>query len=331
MEIGVVVLNYNGWQDTIACVESVLASSEPPVWVIIVDNSSTNDSIRWLRHWAAGNLEFALSELGAPSSYPKPLALLDIVTEEAPNSFPGGVVLLRRSRNDGYAAGNNAGIRLLMRWGADAVWILNNDTIVDRDALGAMARRLFSKARPGLCGSLLRYTEGEKLVQCRAGGYLNKWTALSSLDGNMEDVAVALSIDPAIVEQRINYICGASVMASRAFIEQVGLMDESYFLYCEERDWACRANGRFDFAYAPDALVYHKEGGSTDFSHNKFKLRPILSLIRSRLLLTAKHNPIGLPIACFSIIYAALRMVWRRLVRRSAATKKAVATTSLER
>lgn len=84
----------------------------------------------------------------------------------------GSVVLLQQRQNAGYAAGNNAGMRLLMRCGADAIWILNNDTVVDKRALSAMQKRLFFKARPGLCGSLVLYF-GTDVVQCRAGGKTN--------------------------------------------------------------------------------------------------------------------------------------------------------------
>lgn len=311
--IGVIILSYNGWQDTIACMESVLASNDSPTWVIIVDNASTNDSVRWLRHWAAGNMEFALPELGAPASCPKPLPLVEISNGAAPDVPPGSIILLHNSENKGYAAGNNAGIRLLMQWGADAVWILNNDTVVDKGALGAMRDRLFSKQRPGLCGSLIRYMESADLVQCRGGGFTNKWTGLSVLDGNKEDITAALLVNPDAVEQRINFIYGASVMASRAFIEQVGLLDERYFLYCEEQDWAYSSGGKFDFAYAPDALVHHKEGGSTGFSYKKFNARFLWHLTRSRLLLTWKHTPSALPTVCLSIVFAAMRMVWRRI------------------
>lgn len=316
MRIGIVILNYNGWQDTLACTESVLASADVPSWVIVVDNASTNDSVRWLRHWAAGNMEFALQELGAPSSCPKPLLLTEIVNGDVPNMPPldrPRVVLLRNAKNKGYAAGNNAGIRLLMQWGADAVWILNNDTVVDKKALGAMRDRLFAKQHPGLCGSLVRYMESDNLVQCRGGGFTNKWTGLSVLDGNKENVTAALLVKADTVEQRINFIYGASVMASRAFIEQVGLLDERYFLYCEEQDWAYSSGGKFDFAYAPDALVQHKEGGSTGFSYKKFNARFLYHLTRSRLLLTWKHSPTALPTVCLSIVFAALRMLYRRI------------------
>ena len=313
--IGVVILNYNGWQDTIACAESVLASAEPPSWLVVVDNASPNDSVRWLRHWAAGRMDFALPELGVPIPCPKPLPLSELDENAAHHAAPAPLTLLRRHRNAGYAAGNNAGIRLLMAWGADAVWILNNDTIVDANCLGAMRRRLFAKARPGLCGSLVCYQDSG-LVQCRAGGRTNRWTGLSVLDGGREDVARARRADAAQVENRLNFIYGASVMASRDFIQQVGLMDERYFLYCEEQDWAYSARGRFDFAYAPDALVWHKEGASTGFSHASFNARRLFSLTKSRLRLTAKHLPLALPSVCLSIAFAALRMAWRRLERR---------------
>ena len=312
--IGVVILNYNGWQDTIACAESVLDSVVPPSWLVVVDNASPDDSVRWLRHWAAGRMDFVLPELGVPKPCPKPLSLLELDEEAVCHAAPAPLVLLRRHNNAGYAAGNNAGIRLLMTWGADAVWILNNDTIVDVNALGAMARRLFAKERPGLCGSLICYRDSG-LVQCRAGGRTNKWTGLSVLDGGGEDVTQAKRTDAAQVEGRLNFIYGASVMVSRDFIEQVGLMDERYFLYCEEQDWAYSARGRFDFAYASDALVWHKEGASTGFSHSSFNARRLLSLTKSRLRLTAKHLPLALPLVCLSIVYAAARMAWRRLGR----------------
>jgi GT2 family glycosyltransferase len=103
-------------------------------------------------------------------------------------------------------------------------------------------------------------------------------------------------------------------MASRDFIETVGLMDERYFLYSEEQDWAYSAKGQFDFAYAPDAVLYHKEGATTGFSSRKTNLRSLYHLTRSRVLLTAKHAPWALPTVCASIVFAALRMAWRRVV-----------------
>ena len=313
MKIGVVILHFNNWQDTVLCAESVLSSIERPTWVVIVDNASPNDSVAQLMRWAEGNLDACLLDWGAKTIIPKPFSLLSIEDNSlAPQ--PGGVCLLCNDVNRGYAAGNNAGIRTLMRWGADAVWILNNDTIVDECALGAMRERLFSKARPGLCGSRVHYMNSG-LVQCRGGGRTNPWTGLSYLNGYCFSTEKALQDSVAAVEQQINFIYGASVMASRAFIEKVGLMDERYFLYCEEQDWAYSANGAFDLAYAPDAIVYHKEGSSTGFSFNKVNIKALWYMTRSRILLTVKHKPWAIPTVGLSIAFAALRMAWRRVLR----------------
>jgi len=318
-----VILNYNNWQDTLACAESVLASEERPAWMILVDNASNNDSLRWIRHWAKGNLEFVLPELGVKAASAKPLQLTEYFgNDEWLEATQGKVFLIRNAINRGYAAGNNVGISLALALGADAVWILNNDTLVDKKALGCMRDRLFSQKRSGLCGPLIQYMDNSGLVQCRAGGVTNKWTGLSVLDGNKMDIQMACFEDPKAIEQRINFIYGASVMASREFIETVGMMDESYFLYCEEQDWACRANNRFDLVYAPRALVYHKEGGSTGFSHQKFCSRSLWHLVRSRLILTWKHTPYAIPTVCLCIVYAGFRMAIRRMLLKLVAQDK---------
>lgn len=114
-------------------------------------------------------MEFVPQELGALSSKTNPLTLIDIDNNDTSDVPPGSVVLLRSPQNKGYAAGNNAGIRLLMRWGADVVWVLNNDTIVDKKALGVMESHLVAMKRPDLYGAGIQYM-GTNLVQCRAGG-----------------------------------------------------------------------------------------------------------------------------------------------------------------
>ncbi len=96
--------------------------------------------------------------------------------------------------NSGYAAGNNIGLSLALHLGAEAFWILNNDTIVSANALDEMVNCLFQKQRPGLCGSLICYQHAPELVQCRAGGKTNKWTGLSCLNGSDLNVKEALAI-----------------------------------------------------------------------------------------------------------------------------------------
>lgn len=315
MNIAAVILNYNNWQDTLECVESVLTSEYQPTLTVIVDNASTDDSVQQFQSWGSVVQKFLLKDKRGASICPTPCSFVEIVEGAAtmPRLPTTGVILLRNRENYGYAGGNNRGIKLLMAKGIDAFWILNNDTIVDEKALEALVSRLFSKARPGLCGAQVRYF-GTDTVQCRAGGTTNRWSGLSWLNGYKYSVTDAMVDPPEVVEQRINFIYGASVLVSRIFIETVGFMDERFFLYCEEQDWAYSAKRRFDLAYAPDAIIYHKEGRSTGFSAQKTSLRALWLLTRSRLLLTMKHTPWALPSVTLCIVFAAFRMVWRRCV-----------------
>lgn len=295
-QCGAVILNYNGWRDTIACANSLLASVERPAWIVIVDNASTDGSVQALRQWAetAGCPWYECAD----------------PTTTVPR---GSLILMQAGKNGGYAAGNNLGLRLLLANGADAFWILNNDVVVAPDAMRAMLDRLFSKKRPGLCGARIHYA-GTDMIQCRAGGTACRWTALATLDGYRFSIRKALATPPEVVESRINFIYGACVMASRNFVQSVGLMDERFFLYCEEQDWAYSAKGKFDLAYAEKAAVWHKEGSSTGHSYRHVNIKALLLLARSRLLLTRKHFPYALPVVALSICFSALRMLWRRAI-----------------
>jgi GT2 family glycosyltransferase len=321
LNISAVILNFNNWRDTLACVKSVLASEYPLSRVVIVDNGSTDDSAQRVRDWAAETLNFTTPKFGGSANCLKPYLFVELADgDEGEQKIPHGrVVLLRSKQNGGYAAGNNKAIKLLMSNGADAVWILNNDTVVDRKAIGFMVERLYSKARPGLCGARVQYC-GTDIVQCRGGGTTNRLTGLSTLDGHKLRTSKALAEPSEAVERRINFIYGACVLADRRFIETVGLMDDRYFLYCEEQDWAYSAKGRFDFAYAAEALVYHKEGASTGLSGVSSSLLQLWRLTRSRILLTVKHTPLALPSVFLCIVFAAFRMAWRRSVLKTMKT-----------
>ena len=301
----VIILNYKNWEDSIACAKSVLSGKVKPQWLILIDNASPNKSFEQLAHWA---------KQAVPATQ---LTIRQNTEELNSNTYHpvNSITLIKSPHNNGYAAGNNIGLSLALHLGAEAFWILNNDTIVSANALDEMVNCLFQKQRPGLCGSLICYQHAPELVQCRAGGKTNKWTGLSCLNGSDLNVKEALAISKEQVESHINFIYGASVMASREFIETVGLLDERYFLYSEEQDWAYSAGGRFDLAYAPNAIVYHKGGGSTGFSPTKSSLKAFWHLTRSRVLLTWKHHPEALPTVGLSICWAALRIFWRRCLQ----------------
>ena len=106
----------------------------------------------------------------------------------------------------------------------------------------------------------------------------------------------------------MNYIEGASMLVSRQFLDEIGLLCEDYFLYFEEADWAIRAEGRFKLAYAQKSIVYHKVGGSIGTSSNPAKMSYISDYynIRNRLLFTRRFYPVALPTVRLVIVGALL-------------------------
>lgn len=307
-----IVVQHGHWQDTALCVQALLAGELVPDRVIVVDNASPDDSADKFLAWARGGMDVPWPAFLPFLPMPRPLPLSTLREEALSDAKMPETrcVFVRMSRNGGYAAGNNVGLRMGLRWGADAFLLLNNDTMVTAPAVRALRDRLFASARPGLCGALLRYCHGERLVQCLAGGRTDPRTALSRIMGQGLTLDVARRVPREKVEAEINYVCGACVMASRKFVEVVGLLDEGYFLYCEEQDWAYRAAGMFDLAYAPDAVVWHREGVSTGWTgRGRLPLRPLLRLAISRMRCTWKHQTRWLPCVAAGVAFAALRLM----------------------
>lgn len=297
-KIAAIVLQYGNWHKTAECIESLLQSALKPAWIIAVDNASPDDSCQSLLDFLAKRTNIAIHDEDGGAMRPHP------------------VVLLKRKQNGGYAAGNNAGIRLGLAWGADAFLIINNDAWLESQALGAMWERLSRCRRPGLCGPLLVYPTPDHLVQCCAGGHTNYLTGLSSFSGANLSRKQAAALDTGEIEKGLNFICGACSLVSRQFVEETGLLDEGYFLYCEEQDWVLRSRNRFDLAFAPDAIVWHHEGATTGWNRYAFQWRASFRLMASRLRLAWLHHPWYLPTVTVACMYAAGRIFTKKLAAR---------------
>lgn len=303
-KIAAIALQYGQWQKTAECVSSLMRSNLRPAYIIVVDNASPDDSPREIEAWLTRQ---------APDF---------LVLEEGEKAKPASLILLKRAKNGGYAAGNNSGIALARQFGANAFLLINNDAVLKPDALGNMWAALQDSGRPGLCGPLIIYPEPWQSTQCCAGGHTNFVTGLSRFTGENLPVKDAAALPRKVVERDLNFICGACVLASDKFVNEVGLLDEGYFLYCEEQDWAIRANGRFDLAYAPDAICIHQEGASTGWSRHSFQWNSGARLLRSRLRLAWLHHPQYLPIVAICCIFATGRQFCKRLAQALRKRKK---------
>ena len=269
----VIVLNWNGAADTIACAESVLALRGTPFQLVICDNASADDSVPRLRRWVSARAdEPALGRADLIELPNEPAAWQHARTAE------GGVVLIQTGANLGFAGGNNVGIRYgLARGDADFFWILNNDTTVAPNALGALVSKARSDAGFGIVGSTLLYHYRPTHVQVLGGCRFSAWTTRIAPVGWGKTAAEAAVTSESEVESQLDYVTGASMLVSGAFIADVGLMQEDYFLYCEEIDWAERGRRsparRWRLGFARASVVFHKVGASAETGVSKAATR----------------------------------------------------------
>jgi GT2 family glycosyltransferase len=134
-----IVLNWNGWQDTLTCLASLMLQDYSHLSVIVVDNCSQDDSVAKIRQ-----------------SYPS-------------------MKLLETGENLGFSGGNNVGIRLALESGADFVWLLNNDTIVPPDTATKLVAKAIAEPRAGEVGTVLHHMNSPGTVQAWGGAILFPW------------------------------------------------------------------------------------------------------------------------------------------------------------
>lgn len=171
-------------------------------------------------------------------------------------------------RNGGFAYGNNAGIRLALAAPkrGDYVLLLNPDTIVHPDAIKALVAFMDANPEVGIAGSRLENAAGG--IDCSAHrtpsplGELNGSARLGLISRLLHRYAVSPPVRDEAHE--CDWVSGASMLIRREVLEEIGPMDEGYFLYFEEVDFCCRARAAgWSVWYVPESRVLHLEGAAT--------------------------------------------------------------------
>lgn len=319
-DLGVVVVTY-GAEDVIAgCLESLMAARA--AWqqggarlrVVVVDNASDDGTLAAIRGWADGSRPFVPPEHlpfdlpPAAHSAAQPLRL----AEGGPDLAPvpdADVTLIHSGSNRGFAGGVNLGLAHLARDpGIAHFWVLNPDSMVPQATLGALRAHLAKGADYAMLGGRVIYLERPDTIQID-GGRLNRWTGVT---GNFNLLRPVSSPPPAVGD--LDFITGASLVASRAFYEMAGPMREDYFLYYEEVDWAMR-RGDMALDYCPGFTVYHW-GGTAIGSPVVGRAASAFSLYfkhRARIRFQRLFHPWALPVAwAFSLAQAVRTGVLRR-------------------
>lgn len=197
------------------------------------------------------------------------------------------VVLHRASKNLGYAGAINCVLRSLDTSAITGVWVLNPDLEVEPSSLGAI---VLSATRPGtgLVACVIADTQNGRVQMY--GGAWRPWFGRSRLIGLGERLGA--DIDVKAVERRLDFASGAALFACPGFLDSTGLMDERYFLYCEEVDWCLRRKS-WKIRFVPEAIVHHDHGAVIGSSTNRTHQSPLSVYLgeRNNILLLRKFKP----------------------------------------
>ena len=260
------ILNWNGLRDTTDCLESVYRNSYPNYRTVVVDNASTDHSVEEIKRWAnryPGENNHRAETTGDSNSiyvvsYCRKTAeqggepLLERKIEScSPNK---SLVIINSEGNLGFSGGNNIGIRYACQKNADYVWLLNNDTVIDREALKEMVELAEKYKNVGMVGSKLLFFDEPDKIQV-LGGAIS--VPLHLLGFNKGAADYDRGQWNSVLE--IDFIFGASLLVKRKAIAKTGLLNEDYFLLFEDTEWCLRARrSGWRLLFCPKSTIYHK-------------------------------------------------------------------------
>lgn len=307
-KVYVVLLNYNGSGDTIECLESLLKSDYGNYQIIVVDNSESTTPYDNLIAWAKGDVPQVPTKFER-IVYPlveKPVDYISIGERELlDKEWENRIIFCKAEQNKGFAAGNNVALQYVLRYGAGTsfAWLLNNDTVVEKQTMAALVN-CGNTVTAGLLGSRLLYYSRPDEIQAVGGKFRDDFfISLHVGEGSHRDLDKEAF-------GGIDYVIGASMFVKHKFLTDVGLLSEDYFLYYEELDWTYRARQKgWGIDWCSDAVVYHKEGASIGSSYRaKKSLFSEKEVFRSRRIFTRKFYGLSFKYYLTSLLLVANRV-----------------------
>ena len=259
--VSIIILNWNGWEDTIECLESVYQTNYHNLDVILVDNASEDESLEKIRDYCSGNLKVE-SSFFKYNSENKPIKVMEYSEDfensqeslKIENSTPLQLTIIKNKKNSGFPGGNNVGMKYALKFfNTDYILLLNNDTVVEENFLGELIEKGESREDIGILGPKIYFYDEPNTIWsagCKISWKLSRGIQIGTneIDKGQYDT-----------EKEVEYVSGSAFLIKKEVIEKIGLMDETYFLYFEESDWTLKANQEgYNSLYVPSGSVWHK-------------------------------------------------------------------------
>jgi GT2 family glycosyltransferase len=270
MKIALIILNFNGLVDTQNCLKSLAdtVKNNFELEIIVVNNDihHQNDDI-------FKKINFQIN-------------------------------VINNSKNLGFSGGNNIGIRYGLKNGADFVFIINNDTIVDKNCIQKLLDDAQKEKNIGIFGPKIYFASGyethkEKYTPMNLGKVI--WYAGGIIDWQ-NVLASHRGVDEVDLGQfdkisKTDFVTGCAMFIRRNVFEKIGLFDEKLFLYFEDVDFCIRAKKKgFNSYFIPQAYLWHKNAISSGGTGSDLQT---YYMTRNRLIIGMRYAPWRTKLALF--------------------------------
>ncbi len=264
--VAIIILNYNGWQDTVECLESLQKVEYPDYLTIVVDNASTDGSVERIKSWAVEK-EVRFIEYDKETAETGGM----VASEEEIKEFKPlkKIVIIKNKNNLGYSGGNNVGARYAVCRGYEYIIILNNDTIIkDKDFLYKLVEPFSMDEQIFVVGPKIVTTSGDfdgPYIYESFWGELFCLTIRNQLHKLLDrppvyiDIAAVLAHEP----KQVYKVSGACMAIRASFLQAIQYLDENIWLSCEESaiaEQVLMQGGKI--FYQPLTTVIHKKARS---------------------------------------------------------------------
>ena len=301
----IVLVNFNGWQNTIECIDGLCKGDSQNFKIILVDNKSTNDSVSQLEKYIGG-LNVSSAEYVCKCGF-----LANVDSEDNKT-----IVLLTNDVNNGFAAGCNSAFRYIRKQNDyKYVWLLGSDSIVEYDSIDKQIAYMETHKDVGLCGCIsLSYYDKEK-IQCAGLGIYDPILARAHHLGVDLPKEAVCSIDwqEHFDKPTKRYVYGNSMFFRKSFFDVMGDIPEDYFIYYEELEVMHKLiKENMKYGVATDCKIYHKEGASTGGTNAEKSYLADYYSVRNRILYTIRYHKLCLPTVYLGLCGAIVNRIRRK-------------------
>jgi GT2 family glycosyltransferase len=312
--VAFIVVNWNGWPETLECLESILSSSYPHYMIVLVDNGSTNDSVVKIIAWCNGQMG-TTADCGKISAGAKTLRYLeydqetaekgrmDVPREEQEKGISEKRLIIIRNRDNlGFAEGNNVAIRSILNSArpADVIFLLNNDARVEPDCL-SRALEVMAEKKAGVVGCAVKDPSDQSYLFLgdRRPKELFYFHYLYPENHSLSAQPTMTAWGTAMLIRR-----DALVAHERAYRY---FFNSQFFLYMEDYEFCIHARQLGFPAYlAKQAVVYHDI--SKGYAHRIFQNRLTLYYVTRNTMFLARRILPPMWFCLFHIYYPLVRL-----------------------